>query len=78
MYERTPLMHCTPANTPHTPPTSGYPGRDRLDDANRQFRRALARLAKEGRRHDHALLCEVERIAAEAAVILDRLTRAAI
>ncbi|MFE4409078.1 hypothetical protein [Streptomyces sp. NPDC056821] len=71
-------MHGTPAKDPHTPPASGYPGRDRLDDANRQFRRALARLAKEGRRHDHALLGEVERIAAEAAGTLDRLTRAAI
>lgn len=71
-------MHSTPASDPQTPPMSGYPGRDRLDEANRLFRRALARTAREGRRHDHALLAEVERIAAEAAGALDRLTRAAI
>ncbi|MFI1422746.1 hypothetical protein ACH4VX_33210 [Streptomyces sp. NPDC020731] len=54
---------------------SGYPGRDQLDDANRRFRRALARLAREGRRHDSELLAEVARIAAEAADILDRLAK---
>ncbi|MFE0727064.1 hypothetical protein ACFW2X_02215 [Streptomyces antibioticus] len=67
-------MHSTP---PPGEQSSGYPGRDRLDDANRQFRRALARLAREGRRHDPDLLAEVERIAAEAADTLDRLTQAA-
>ncbi|MEU3730293.1 hypothetical protein AB0E81_12900 [Streptomyces sp. NPDC033538] len=68
-------MHSTPA--PGEQP-SGYPGRDRLDDANRRFRRALARLAREGRRHDPDLLAEVERIAAEAAGTLDRLATVAV
>ncbi|MFC9050058.1 hypothetical protein [Streptomyces anthocyanicus] len=67
-------MHSTPA--PGDQP-NGYPGRDRLDDTNRHFRRALARLAREGRRHDPDLLAEVERIATDAAGILDRLTQAA-
>ena len=66
-----------PSTTPDEQQRSGYPGRDRLDESNRQFRRALARLAREGRRHDPALLTEVERITAEAAAVLDRLTTAA-
>ncbi|MFF3897922.1 hypothetical protein ACFYY3_33175 [Streptomyces sp. NPDC001812] len=66
-------MHSSTATTPDEQPPSGYPGRDRLDAANRGFRRALARLAREGRRHDPELLPEVERIATEAAGHLERL-----
>ncbi|NED35572.1 hypothetical protein [Streptomyces sp. SID8499] len=75
MYERTHTMHSSPTTPAEQP--NGYPGRDRLDEANRHFRRALARLAREGRRHDPTLLAEVERIATEAAGTLDRLTTAA-
>ncbi|MGY3202670.1 hypothetical protein [Streptomyces sp. TE5632] len=61
--------------TPDGQQPSGYPGRDRLDDANRGFRRALASLAREGRRHDPELLPMVERIATEAAGHLERLAK---
>lgn len=68
-------MPSSTATTPDEQQPSGYPGRDRLDAANRQFRRALARLAREGRRHDPELLPVVERIATEAAGTLDRLAK---
>ncbi|MCP3769503.1 hypothetical protein [Streptomyces sp. MAR25Y5] len=67
-------MHSS-TTTPDEQQPSGYPGRDRLDNANRGFRRALARLAREGRRHDPELLPEVERIATEAADHLERLAK---
>lgn len=66
-------MHSSPT-TPDEQP-SGYPGRDQLDDANRHFRRSLARLAREGRRHDPALLADVQRIATAAADTLNRLAK---
>ncbi|MEU3750581.1 MULTISPECIES: hypothetical protein [Streptomyces] len=70
-------MSTAPTPTTITPPASGYPGRDRLDGANQHFRRALARLAREGRRHDPTLLAAVERIAMEAAEALERFALAA-
>ncbi|MFE4692928.1 hypothetical protein ACFRH6_23110 [Streptomyces sp. NPDC056749] len=65
------------STAPTAPAASGYPGRDQLDGANQRFRRALARLAREGRRHDPTLLATVERIATDAAGALDRLAVAA-
>ncbi|WP_017239522.1 hypothetical protein [Streptomyces sp. SS] len=70
-------MSTAPTPTTITPPASGYPGRDQLDGANQRFRRALARLAREGRRHDATLLAAVERIATDAADALDRFAVAA-
>ncbi|MEU3413745.1 hypothetical protein ABZ760_21160 [Streptomyces sp. NPDC006658] len=55
------------------PNKPAYPGRDQLDAANMRFRRALARLHREGVRHDPDLLPELERIVREAAETLGRL-----
>ena len=51
----------------------GYPGRPELDAANMRFRRALARLHKEGARHDPKLLADLEAIVGEAVEHLLRL-----
>jgi hypothetical protein len=63
---------------PHAGTTKGYPGRPELDRANARFRRALARLWREGTRHDDPdTRAAVGPIAAEAVAVLDRLTAAA-
>lgn len=50
-----------------------YPGRPELDAANMRFRRALARLHKEGVRHDPTLLPRLASIVGEATEHLLRL-----
>lgn len=64
---------------PHAGTEKGYPGRPELDRANARFRRALARLWREGTRHDDAdTRAAVGPIVAEAVAVLDRLTAAAV
>ncbi|MFG2671165.1 hypothetical protein [Streptomyces sp. NPDC048445] len=65
-------MPDTPAQ-PFTRRTRGYPGRDQLDAANMRFRKAVARLAREGAR-DPATAVKLPPIIAEAVQTLDRLT----
>ncbi|MGC5007447.1 hypothetical protein [Streptomyces sp. DT203] len=68
----------TPASPePFTRRTRGYPGRDQLDAANMRFRKAVARLAREGTK-DPATATKLPLIVAEAVQMLDRLTAAAI
>ena len=43
-----------------------YPGRPALDEANMRFRRALARLYREGARHDPTLIPQLEAVVREA------------
>lgn len=43
-----------------------YPGRPALDEANMRFRRALARLYREGTRHDPSLIPQLEAVVSEA------------
>lgn len=63
---------------PHAGTAKGYPGRPELDRANARFRRALARLWREGTRHDDpGTRAAVGPIVAEAVATLDRLTAAA-
>lgn len=63
---------------PHAGTAKGYPGRPELDRANARFRRALARLWREGTRHDDpGTRAAVGPIVAEAVAVLDRLTVAA-
>jgi hypothetical protein len=70
-------------DSPTAPPAhvgtpKGYPGRPELDAANARFRKALARLWREGTRHDDAdTRAAVAPITAEAVAVLDRLTDAA-
>ncbi|MEU1117810.1 MULTISPECIES: hypothetical protein [unclassified Streptomyces] len=49
---------------PH--PVPNYPGRPALDEANMRFRRALARLYREGARHDPSLIPQLEAVVSEA------------
>jgi hypothetical protein len=59
---------------PTSPATSpAYPGRPELDTANARFRRALARLARETRRHDPTLMPRLTAIVGEATEHLHRL-----
>lgn len=67
-----------PTSPPHAGTPKGYPGRPELDAANARLRRALARLWREGTRHDDPdIRAAVGPIAAEAAATLDRLAAAA-
>lgn len=59
--------------TPPQPKPKGYPGRPELDAANARFRRALARLYREGARHDASLLPSLTAIVGEATEHLLRL-----
>jgi hypothetical protein len=59
--------------TPPQPKPKGYPGRPELDAANARFRRALARLHREGSRHDPSLLPQFTEIVGEATEHLLRL-----
>jgi septal ring factor EnvC (AmiA/AmiB activator) len=66
-------------DTPEQPQTTavrGYPGRNSLDAASNRFRRALARLAREGRT-DPETAAKLPPILAEAVETLDRLAAAA-
>jgi hypothetical protein len=64
---------------PHIGTPKGYPGRPELDAANARFRKALARLWREGTRHnDPDIRAAVAPITAEAVAVLDRLTDAAV
>ncbi|MEV6752378.1 hypothetical protein [Streptomyces sp. NPDC051214] len=56
---------------PH--PVPNYPGRPALDEANMRFRRALARLYREGTRHDPELLPQLEAVVSEATKRLNTL-----
>ncbi|MBT2397231.1 hypothetical protein [Streptomyces sp. ISL-100] len=51
----------------------GYPGREQLDAVNMRFRRAVARLAREGAK-DPATAAKLAPIIAEAVEALERLT----
>ncbi|MET7900350.1 hypothetical protein ABZS86_02355 [Streptomyces sp. NPDC005355] len=54
-------------------PKPAYPGRAELDAANMHFRRAVARLNREAKRHDPSLLPRLAAIVAEATEHLTRL-----
>lgn len=58
---------------PDPPVRHGYPGRAELDAANMRFRRGLARLYREGSRHDPKLLADLTAIVGEAVEHLLRL-----
>ncbi|SFD61783.1 hypothetical protein [Streptomyces aidingensis] len=55
----------------------GYPGRDRLDAASMRFRRAVARLHREGQRSDPQTAAKLGPIVAEAEAVLLRLAERA-
>lgn len=76
---RRPLMPDTSTTPPPAPGgPKGYPGRPDLDAANARFRRAVARLWREGTRHnDPDTRAAVGPIVAEAVQVLDRLAAAA-
>ncbi|WP_405492986.1 hypothetical protein [Streptomyces sp. NBC_00096] len=59
--------------TPTPDKTPAYPGRDQLNLAQAQFRRACARLNKEAIRHDPELTPKLTAIVIEAAEHLTRL-----
>lgn len=64
----------TPPAEPFTRRAAGYPGRDRLDAANMRFRRAVARLHREGVRHQDAeTAAKVGPIVARAEAVLREL-----
>ncbi|MFH8471976.1 hypothetical protein [Streptomyces sp. NPDC018000] len=65
-------MSTAPAQ-PFVRRTRGYPGREELDAVNMRFRRALARLAREGTK-DPATAAKLAPIIAEAVRTLERLT----
>lgn len=56
--------------------TKGYPGRERLNDANMRFRAALAQLHREGQR-DPNTAAKLLPLIDEAVQTLERLTTAA-
>lgn len=62
---------------PFTRRSRGYAGRDQLDAANMRFRKAVARLAREGDK-DPDTAAKLPPIIAEAVQTLDRLATAAI
>lgn len=69
-------MADTPNPTPAVQPVKrrgGYPGRAELNAAGDQFRRAVARLHREGVRHDPKLIPRMTAIVSEATETLTRL-----
>ena len=64
---------------PHDPEIrkTPYPGRGELDAANRRFRKAVARLHREGLRTNKNLVAQVEAIVEEATEQLTRLAQQA-